>query len=217
MRTLCPNEERICDYLEGRLNDNDRAEMEGHLSGCETCRQEFIIGKRLVRGGGLEMDPVPEEVTQSALRLLKRRGLIPDRPLNERCVRFFSELCSMLTYLIRQILWGRWGLATIRGQKRVVSEDLVYIKKRFIDIETDIEIEKAGDSMAHVRVKLESSNRSKDAIRVTLQRGKREVSSCLPDKRGHVLFENIPFGHYNLSFTRDNKVLGDYHFKIKEK
>lgn len=217
MRTLCPDEERICDYLEGRLNDYGRGEIERHLSGCETCRQEFIIGKRLVRGGGLETDPVPEEVTQSALRLLKRRELIPDRPLNERCVRFLSELCSMLTYLIRQILWGRWGLATIRGTRRVISEDLVYIKKHFIDIETDIEIEKAGEGMAHIRVKLEGSNGSKDAIRVTLQRGKREVSSCLPDKRGNVLFEDIPFGHYNLSFIKDNKVLGNYHFKIKEK
>jgi hypothetical protein len=217
MRTLCPDEERISDYLEGRLNDNDRADIEEHLSGCETCRQEFIIGKGLVRGGGLETDPVPEEVTQSALRILIRRGLIPGRPFNERCAQFLSEMCSRLDYLIRQILWGRWGLATIRGPRRVISEDLVHIKKRFIDLEADIEIEKAGDSMAHIRVKLEGSNSAKEAVRVTLQRGKREVSSCLTDKRGHVLFEDMPFGSYNLIFKRDNKALGNYHFKIKEK
>jgi len=217
MKRSCPDVERICDYLEGRLNDNGRSKIEEHLSECETCRQEFIIGKGLVRGGDSELDPVPDKVTRAALSLVNSHALIPDSPFSEKFGRFFSEICSMVIDLFHPALWRRWGLATIRGSRKVVSEDLVHISRRFRDIETDIEIERVDESRAHIRVKLYGSNGDGGGIRVTLKRGEREVSSCLPDNRGHVLFEDIPFGRYNLYFTKDRIALGIYPFEIKEK
>ena len=63
MKRLCPDVEMIGDYIEGHLNTDDRSGIEEHLSECETCRQEFIIGKNLVRGGDdLDLSPVPDEV-----------------------------------------------------------------------------------------------------------------------------------------------------------
>ena len=217
MKRLCPDEERLGDYIEGRLNNNDRSRIEEHLADCENCRQEFIIGKGLVRGSeSLELDPVPKEVTQSALRLVKGRASVSASLLMEKCSRFFNEMYSMLVDFFRPVLWGKWGLANIRGSRKVVSEDLVHFRRRFRDIEAEIEIERAGKGRAHIRVRLASDNGDDDGIRVTLKRGEREISSNLPDNRGHVLFEDMPFDHYTLHFTRDKKTLGDYHFEIKE-
>ena len=218
MKNLCPDEERIGDYIDGRLNDNDISGVEGHLSECETCRQEFIIGKGLVRGGdSLELNPVPGEVTQSTLRLVNRQASILTIPLKEKFIRLFNDIRSGITDLFRPVLWGNWGLEAIRGSRKVVSEDLVHIRKRFGDIETDIEIEKAGESKANIRVKLAGDNPDNGGVRVTLKRGERELSSCLPDNRGHVLFEDVPFDRYNLYFTKDRIALGIYPFEIKEK
>jgi hypothetical protein len=217
MRTSCPDEERIGDYINGRLNENDTSGIEEHLAECEACRQEFIFGKGLIRGGGLELDPVPDEVTVSSLRLAEKAGSIPEMHFNKRWERFFSKARSILDDLLHPALWGRWGLATIRGSRKVVSEDLVHVRRRFGDIETDIEIEKAAGGKAHIRVKLTDTNGDKGDIRVTLKRGEREISSSLPDGKGHVLFEDIPFDHYSLHITRDDTTLGTYPFEIKER
>jgi len=218
MIKLCPDEEKLGDYIEGRVNDEDRLGIEEHLSECDTCRREFIIGKGLVRGGDkLELDPVPEEVILSALRIVNRYASIPTISLKGKFVRFFNEVRSAITNLFRPVLWGRWGLATIRGSKKVVSEDLVHLRKRFRDLETDIEIERIAKSRrAHIRINITGINSNKEGIRVTLQREKREISSYLSDKRGYVLFEDIPFGHYSLIFKKDKITLGTYPFEIKE-
>jgi hypothetical protein len=217
MKSLCPDEERIGDYINGRLNDNDISRIEEHLAGCETCRQEFIIGKGLRRGGDLELGPAPDEVTRSSLRLADNAASTPRTPLNKMWERFLSKVRSILDDLLRPALWGRWGLTTIRGSRMVVSEDLVLIRRHFKDIETEIEIEKAGEGKAHIRAKLIGDIHDNGGVRVTLKRGEREVSSCLPDSRGRVLFEDIPFDHYSLHFLKDSTTLGIYPFEIKEK
>jgi hypothetical protein len=217
MKGLCPDAQRLGEYIEGRLNEYDRAAIEEHLSECETCRQEFIIGKSLIRGGeSLELEPVPENVTHSALNLINSFASTSDSALTQKWIRFFRQTRSTLIDLFRLTLWERWGLASIRGSRNVVSEDLVHIKRRFTDIETEIDIERVGEGKAHIRINIIDGNSKKAGIRVTLQRREREMSSYLSDNNGYVLFEDIPFGHYSLHFTRDETALGIYPFEIKE-
>jgi hypothetical protein len=217
MKRSCPDIERIGDYIEGHLNADDRSRLEKHLSECETCRQEFLIGKGLVRGADvLEPDPVPQKVTQSALRLVNRHVSISEIPLSEKCVRFFREMRSTVIDLFCPALWERWGFASIRGSRMVESEDLVHLRKRFGDMETEIEIERVGEGKAHIRVKLIGDLHRNGGVRVTLKRGEREVSSYLPDNQGDVFFESIPFGHYSLQFIKHKTALGTYSFEIKE-
>jgi len=217
MIKLCPDEEKLGDYIEGRVNADDMSRLEKHLSECETCRQEFLIGKGLIRGSeSIELNPVPEEVTQSALRLVNRRVSTSDIPLSEKCVRFFREVRSTLIDLFCPALWERWGLARIRGSRTVVSEDLVHLRNRFGDMETEIEIERVGEGKAHIRINIIDGNSNKAGIRVTLRRKEREISSYLSDNNGHVLFEDIPFGHYTLHFIKDKTAIGIYTFEIKE-
>ena len=79
----------------------------------------------------------------------------------------------------------------------------------------EIEIEKRGENKALIRVKPAAGISHKEDVRVTLKKGNREISSGLLN-RGHVVFEDIPFGHYSIISSRDGVILGEYLFKIKE-
>ena len=85
----------------------------------------------------------------------------------------------------------------------------------FKEIETEIEIEKIGAGKAHIRVKFPEAYKPREAIRVTLKKGRREIASYLLDG-AYVLFENIPFGHYGISLAENGMNLGTYLFEIKE-
>jgi hypothetical protein len=52
-------------------------------------------------------------------------------------------------------------------------------------------------------------------IRVTLLKNKREVSSYLTNG-SNAVFEDMPFDHYLLLFTRNGAKVGEYLFEIKE-
>ena len=216
MKTVCPDEEMIADYLEGRVSHDERSEIEEHLSCCERCLDEFIVARNLVRGEDrFELDPVPSRVTQAAARLVSSEGLISFGTLRERFRRLIKGIYSRISDLFHLTPWGEWRLAPIRGSRRVVSKDLIHLRKTFKEIEAEIEIEKAGENKALIRVTLPEDARQGKRIRVTLKKGEREISSHLLNG-GYALFEDIPFGHYSLTFFRDGVMLGKYLFNIKE-
>ena len=210
MRKSHPSEEMLADYLEGRLPDEDRGKMDAHFSVCKSCLDELIAGGDLLRNRDrVELKSVPSRVTEAAIDLVTRRGarsyVFPSAGLKR-------TLRGLLTRL-RLPVFGDWALSPIRGTKTVVSEDLIHLRKTFKDMVTEIQIEKTGDDKAHIRVNLVGDPHI-TGVRVTLKRGEREVSSY-PLGVGYVLFEDIPFGHYGLLFTKDGEVLGKYHFEIK--
>ena len=92
---------------------------------------------------------------------------------------------------------------------------MVVVHKIFKGISTEIEIEKTGVGKAHIRVQLEEGSGRSYRIRVTLKKGERDVSSFLLDE-GYALFEEIPFGQYELIFSENGDLLGTYSFEIKE-
>ena len=210
MRKLHPNEEMLADYLEGRLPDEVRDEMEAHLSACETCLEELIASGDLLRNREhRDLQAVPSRVTEAAIDLINKRSL---RAHGFPSAGLKRTLRGLLTSL-RLPVFGDWALSPIRGTKTVVSKDLIHMRKAFKDMAAEIQIEKMGDDKAHIRVNLVDDPQI-TGVRVTLKRGEREVSSY-PLGGGYVLFEDIPFGRYGLLFTRDGEVLGKYHFEIK--
>jgi len=216
MKTLCPNEEVFSDYLEGRLPDHERSKIEEHLSDCDICLQDLVVTRSVVRGrSGLQSDPVPPGVTRAAVNLVKSRALPSSESVRRRLRRFFAGLYSTLSDFFHLTTWGQWSLAPIRGSKKVISGGLIQRTKTFKEIEADIEIEKTGMDKALVRIKLPENMKKRESVRVTLKKGEREISSLLLND-GYVLFEDIPFGHFALSFIRDGEMLGTYHFEIKE-
>jgi len=216
MKTLCPDEETLADYIEHLLPESKRRWVALHLIECDACLDEYGLAKGMVRGGAApETDPAPAEVTHSAVRLVSRQVSIKGSSLEERTGRYLKELHARVRHYFGQTALAQPGLAPIRGRNRAVSKDLFHIKKGFREFETDIEIEKTGENMAQLRIRLSGHKGHRDNIRVTLKTGERELCSSLPNK-GQVLFEDITFGSYTLLFTKNGSSLGAYPFEIKE-
>ncbi|CAN2047965.1 Zinc-finger domain-containing protein [Candidatus Magnetomoraceae bacterium gMMP-1] len=212
MKSTCPNEEMIADYLEGRISDKEKYVIEEHISTCENCLEELIMANTLLRDARLfESEQVPEEFTQSAIDLtINKRSLFSI--LTEKVKSYLSDLKSKI-FDLGMIFWGEWHLSPVRGSK-IVLNDRGRRRKRFQDIEANIEIEKIGKSYAQIRVSIKNNNEDAGKTRVTLIKREREIASYLLDDN-FVLFENIAFDHYKLIFTRNGVMLGEYRFQIR--
>ena len=214
--TTCPDDEMLADYLEGRLSGHVIAEMEAHLSACDTCLEAFMVSRHLIKEAfGHETTPVPDRVVQSTVRLIQDRITTSPEPLIGKAMQYFRRLYINLSDLFSPIRWGDWRLVPVRGSIRRVSGNLFHLKKSFDGIDVEIEVNKSGEGKANIKVFLPIVDKGK-GIRVTLNRGEREISSNLLDAGSYVLFEDMPFNQYNLAFARDGIKLGTYHFKIKE-
>jgi len=216
MRNSCFNDEMLADYIEGRLTVKSRAAMEKHLGDCDICLDEFMVAEKLARENA-PFDPAsaPDAVTRSAVNLIHSRISAPEVSLKRSLMRSFRALSGGLARLVGSVPWKSTNLEPIRGSKTVVSEELVHLRKTFNEIETEIEIEKTGKLTAHIRVRLTAKSSQRKGVRATLKKGEREISSQ-PLIGSYVLFENIPFGHYELAFSSNGVKLGTYHFAIKE-
>jgi len=216
MNKSCPDEEKLLDYLEGRLAEEDRFEVEEHLSDCQTCLDALVITTAMVKDEDrLALDRVPAEVTESAVQLVTSQCTKSCGALMEKIERSIKETFSKISDSLQLGPWARWQPVPIRGSRKAASDDLVCLRVPFKDIDTEIEIEKTGGNKAHVRVKLHEASKHREGVRVTLKAGEREIASCLFED-GSVLFEDIPFGHYSISLAKDGLQFGTYLFEIKE-
>ena len=220
-KKICPDEERLADYLEGRLSKEARSQIEEHMSDCEVCLDAFVISRGFIRGGHQsELESVQSNVTQDAVRLINSRDQKIERTslwsrLNRSVERSVKDLHQWSADLFNSVHWGELAYAPTRGPKERLSNDLQRLRRTFTDIRTEIEIEKRGEGKALIRIKLIEDIKGK-SIRATLKQGEREIYSDLLNNGNHVLLEDVPFGSYNLVLTREGVELGTYRFKIKD-
>lgn len=216
MEIACPADEILADYLEGRLSEGERSEMEEHFSDCNACLEVLAVANSLIQGEEqFQLEPVPAKVTDAAERLVQSQDPQVSKPLPEKIERTLKDIPTKISEFLSPKTWGQLQPQPVRGYKRKVPKDLVILQKTFEDVETEIEIEKVGENKALIRVRLLLADLTSQKIRVTLKKGDREIASHLADE-AYVLFEDIPFGHYSLTLARDGLTRGTYLFEIKE-
>ena len=139
MRTRCPDEERLADYLEGRLSEKERSHVEEHLAECEICLEGLAVITRLVQDRDrFELDHVSNEVTEAAVRLVTSRTTMTQNSLMEKLKESVNNIGSSISVVLCP---GQgWRPAPVRGSKTVVSDDCVCLKVSFEEIDTEIEI-----------------------------------------------------------------------------
>lgn len=205
----CPDEEVIADFLEGRLPPEDREKLDAHLSSCDHCLEELIIAKKALRGAA-ESPTVPSEVTEKALRLVAERPIpVMEKSLMDSIIAGAEKLCEYL----RNSFPLRWQHAPTRSSRTGAAPNLVVIRKAFKEIEAEIEVEKSGDEKAQIRIRVEGIG--KNGIRVTLKKAERKITSQ-PLSEGYALFEDIPYGRYEIVLFTNGSELGSHTFEIRE-
>jgi hypothetical protein len=216
MNGSCPDEERLADFLEGRLSDEERSQTEEHLAGCQACLEALVIATTLTQGtSGVELEPVPAAVTENAVSRVTSRYPATSDSLTQGNRPSLRDLGARMIEVLSSRFFGESCPVPVRSSQIVASEDRVCVRVPFKGIEAEMEVEKAGVGTATIRLRLLETGAFGRALRVTLKQGDREITSQLLEGSS-VLFEDIPFGHYGISLTEEGKILGTYLFEIKE-
>jgi len=221
MKNACPNEEMMADYLENRLSEIERLDVESHLSECDDCLEWVSVTHSMMHDfEGYNFRDVPEMVTQSAIWLTFKKPNPVVISMKAQWKKFMQKIQNVIEDM-GMIFWTEIQVAPVRGSRVVLARNQSRRRKDFEKIKTDIEIEKTGDNQAQIRVMVKK-DLFDEKIRVILLKRRlgvapildREVASYIIEDDA-VLFENIPFDHYKLTFTKNGVTLGRYLFQIK--
>jgi hypothetical protein len=216
MKKNCPQEEIIADYLENRLSNEERRQLELSLAENDECLEEILVAKNLIHNNGLqEYVPVSKRVTNAAIHLLENKISAPHRSVKDTIFRPLKHLWSRIANFDSFTVYSNTEPAHVRSYELSIHAGNFRTKKSFENIEVEIDIEKKSPHRAVIRVYLVSDTQKEYNIRVTLSNNdSREISSFLL-ANGFAVFEDLPFGHYNLIFIRKGVAIGTYPFEIK--
>jgi hypothetical protein len=223
MKNMCPSEEILADYIEGRLERNQRRLIENHLSTCDRCLQTIVVANSMYTDyDSYEFQEVPEYVTQTIIQSFVSQKDKMWNIMVTRARRWWEKIKISLADF-GMLFFNDLQLAPVRRGTRVVrARNQSRRRKAFDRLKTDIDIQKTGDNRARIKVQIKRSEGEMDKIRVILLKRKLDISPAIDREiasdilhQNSVLFENIPFDHYNLIFTRDGITLGRYLFQIK--
>lgn len=210
----CPDEERLVDYLEGRLSEKDRFSVEKHLSDCDECLEAVVITKNLMKDADrVELTEVPSHVTESAVDMVTGRPMKSQRTVIGRLGRSIKKSFSWVSEAFQMGPWGTMEPVLVRGSKTSTTQDLVQLSVRLKGIKAQIEIERTGDEKAHIRVRPHDPDKHQKALRVTLIKGEREIASYILEA-DYVLFEDIPSGEYTIFLTKNGIEMGGCVFRV---
>jgi hypothetical protein len=217
MKIICPQEELLADYLEDRLDLEERSGIESHFSECSRCLDEFLTVNSIRQNReNLAPDPVPDHVSEAAVKLVTKLVSRPPNSSTPRSYQFFYKIFSRISEHIKLVRYNKNRFAPVRGSRSSETSDLYRVRKMFKEIVAEIELEKADHQIATIRVTLINGFGNENDFRVTLRNShQREIASHRISGK-LAIFENIPFGHYSLAFIQNWKKIGTYSFEIKE-
>ncbi len=217
MKTICPQEELLADYLEDRLGHEKKSGIESHFSECSRCLDEFLTANSITQNReNLTADPAPEHMTEAAIKLVSKLVSRTQDAYKPKGYQIFRNIFSRISKQIKLMRYNKNRFAPVRGSRSSASNDFYRVKKMFKETVVEIELEKAGHRIAAIRVTLINESSNENDFRVTLlNSNEREIASHRISAK-FAIFENVPFGHYSLTFIQDGKKIGTYNFEIKE-
>lgn len=213
-KRLFRDEEALADYIEGRLSGPKKKHIDGLLTRCGPCRDEYVVFDCVVRNASVgEAEDSSPDFTRSAMQTALNANKKVFR--DAACV-FVDAILEAPKKFAGMVASGFRipAYATVRGTTKVISPDMVRVTVDFSQFSADIEIEKRKALKAVIRVSV-SGDKKHSGLRVTLKKIGREVASHLVNG-SYVMFEGIAFDHYTLDFTMDGRLLGQYPFELKE-
>jgi hypothetical protein len=211
----CPGEEALADYLGNRLDMNGQQDLERHLCLCDTCLEAVIAGAALPEQEGPEaIIAVPLSAIKT---VLSRLGAQDTQPLQALWKRFKTACDGLVNSLMEIIFFKETEAVYVRGNKHIISKNLVVIEKTFKEIKLEIEVEKIGERTANIKVRASSPDTGArvDGVRVNILKDSREIASFIT-AGGEALFENIMFGEYKITVHQGEKRLGHLLLAVKE-
>ena len=208
---LCPDEETLADFLEGRLTDARRRAIDTHLTQCAVCREQVAVCAEV-----MALQPTADAapaVSEHLIRKTLNRVAETRRPRHGPVMTRTRRLISRgLASMERLAGWSTTVPVAVRGGADVTIP-IIHRRKTFGEFDFAIDLERTGASQTTIRVAIDAPQTITGRLRVALHQGERELASAGMGP-APVVFEDIPFGTYSLAFVHDGHQLGIYPFEV---
>ena len=215
MGTGCIDFDILVDYITGNLTDKKRDRVMEHISRCDNCLENIASATRIMGDNDLnkwELMPgkealvVLEKVNVNLLRSSPKQPYLKPETVKKKFLEWVRGLTPDFSL--------QYGFARAPGFSNASFTDHICIKKIFSNLHTDIFMEKCDDRFC-VQIKIHEKNKMAKNVRVTLTReGGGSVSRLVSD--GYKLFEDLPFGSYQLVLAQKLLKKGSYLFAINK-
>jgi len=209
-RIGCPTEERLAEYLSGRLDEKSRERVEQHLVSCLSCTSEIVA----VNSAANEADaaPVPRWLMERAMGLMKPAAAGRVVELVVRLVQDAVELVSSA---------GEWMVPLTtqpvfaRGKAGPSAASILQVEQELDGHPVTVEVEQVESGICQVAINVAAADGTpEDGVRLTLLAGDREQASYLT-RQGEAVFEGIAKGNYDLTISKGTANLGTIKLKIE--
>lgn len=217
MKEVCPDDETMADFTQGRLPNHERAQFEKHLSNCDDCLGELLELHQIVSSISRNaIEPVPNNVTANAIRMVTGQMNSTVVDLKNKLGRSTNRLYTKIAGLRNLLAMGKPSFGSVRSEMPILLKNSIVVNKQIDNIETEIKFTRTIRDMSQIRISLLSDASWIEKARVSLVQKQREIASEMFDPGGVVLFEDIPEGRYCLDFYSNGRKLDSYQFKIRE-
>ncbi len=209
VRTGCPDEESLADYLGGLLTEDARQEIEAHLAACTFCVDDLVAVNKAAQDNVTEA--VPQRVIDRAMALVRPPERESFLDLVVRVVRDSIELVSTTGSLVFAPV-----PVAVRGRAQAAESNILQVEKELGKFKVSVEVERVEAGMCQVAVKVTGRDgKPSEGIRVSLISGKREQASFLT-RQGRAVFDGISRGEYSLTLPEPHGSAGTIRLRIEE-
>ena len=217
-REDCPGDKTLSYYIDGVLKETDKERIEKHLLKCNNCLELILLHKKVKENEAHEAVPdVPMGWIERAIDLLPEKEKDATVGLFDVVLRFAKETIEIIRNPGNlSISYGAIPVP-IRGEKKILSTNLVTLSKRFPDVESKVEVERVGEANVNIKIMTKGvkSGLPLEGLRISLFNPRREIASYVAEN-GEVHFEGLRFGEYVIKITMPDKKIGQISLNIKE-
>jgi hypothetical protein len=214
----CPAEEDLGLFLEGRLSQQERNRVLGHLSLCPHCLDIVSLEASLFG----EQAPAAETLTTVPSEALARaKGLlkpIKEKPLFDLIVRLYHESLEVIHSALKPLPpVSQPAYATLRGAEKGKGLEPLRMEKSFDGISAEIELTASQKGLWNMQILLKEYREIAipEGIRVTLKdlSMEKELQSA-PARGGLAVFQELPTGEYAIEIKEKGITLGTVSLRL---
>ncbi len=189
----CKDVRTLADYIEGRLSEDEKEQVEEHLSKCDECLEEFVFAHSLLNDSEL-METASEPCTPEY-----RVHLHPASVFQEVRDRVKQKISDWLTELTIPVWLGQYE--AVRSTAVPASGSML-IKKNINEFQTEIFIRQAENDRARLWIRVFKDREPARNVSLTLIR-EGEIPFARVMNRDYVCFDRQIFGEYCLAVGHD--------------
>lgn len=211
----CLDDKQLLYYVDGVLNESEKARVEQHLLSCDECLH-LIVSYEKLRHEPLEAAPdVLREWNKKIMNML------PGKESAEGVFDIVIRVAKEALEIIRNpgnltVIQGPIPVS-VRGVSGVVPDNFITVSKTFSDIRSEVEIERTGGAHINIRVVVTNtfSGMPVQGLRISVFDLFSEKASYISEN-GEAYFTEMRLDKYTIRLMRKGKKVGQVSLDLEQ-